>query len=55
MSGGRKLEMVTLECLDCGNVQAIWRKRSRLKELGHVKHLWCVDCRDRTKHREVRD
>jgi len=54
MSGGRKLEQVTLECMECGNMQVIWRKASRLKEPGHVKHLWCVDCKDRTAHVEVR-
>ena len=55
MSGGRKLAQVTLECCECGNRQTIWRKRSRLKEPRHVKHLWCVECRGRTAHMEVRD
>ncbi len=31
MSGGKKLEQVTLECRECGNMQTIWRKASRLK------------------------
>lgn len=55
MSGGRKLEQVTLECMECGVMQTIWRKASRLKERGHVKHLWCPGCRDRTAHVEVRE
>lgn len=55
MSGGRKIVQVTLECRECGNRQEIWRKKSRLKEPGHVKHYWCVECGDRTAHVEVRD
>lgn len=54
MSGGRKIVQVTLECRKCGNRQEIWRKKSRLKEPGHVKHYWCVECGDRTAHVEVR-
>ena len=55
MSGGRKLEQVALECRECGNRQTIWRKKSRLKEPGHVKHLWCICCEDRTAHVEIRE
>ena len=55
MSGGKKLQQVFLECQKCGRTQMIWRKKSRLKEPWHVKHLWCIDCKDRTAHVEVRE
>ena len=53
MSG--KMTEVALKCQQCGNVTTIWRRKSRLKEPGHVKHLWCVVCQDRTAHVEVRE
>ena len=54
MRGGYNLAEVTLECRRCGHRAVIWRKRSRLKEPGHVKHLWCAKCEDRTPHVEMR-
>lgn len=57
MSGGQHGPMaeVRLRCQNCGNETMIWRRKGRLKEPNHVKHLWCFKCRDRTAHVEVRD
>lgn len=44
-----------LVCLTCGNVDTIQRKKSRLKEVGHIKTLYCYSCMKRTKHYEVVD
>lgn len=57
MSGGYngQMKQVKLRCAVCGNETFIWRKGSKLKEKGHVKHLWCVKCRYRTPHVEVRE
>ena len=57
MSGGvyGGMEQVKLRCLTCGENMFIWRRRSRLKEKGHVKHLWCAKCEMVTAHAEVRE
>ena len=49
------LAQVELRCECCGDSAFIWRKKSKLKEKGHVKHLWCPKCLDRTAHVEVRE
>ena len=57
MSGGYngKMEQVKLRCAVCDSTAFIWRKKCKLKERDHVKHLWCPNCRDRTPHVEVRE
>ena len=57
MSGGAhtQMEQVRLRCAVCDSEQFIWRRRAKLRESGHVKHLWCCECRDRTPHVEVRE
>lgn len=49
------MEQVRLRCASCDDEMFIWRKKSRLKEKDHVKHLWCANCKQRTPHVEVRD
>ena len=44
-----------LVCMNCGNIVSIMRKTSRLKEVSHIKDLWCYKCLDVTKHFEVVD
>lgn len=51
----QKLSEVRLVCSECGNDTTIWRRRSKLKEKGHVKHLWCARCLERTAHVEVEE
>lgn len=57
MSGGThgEMEQVKLRCAVCDELAFIWRRKCKLKEKGHVKHLWCANCRERTPHVEVRD
>ncbi len=50
-----KVKQVALECRQCGNRTYIWRKQGKLRERGHVKRLWCIECRDRTAHVELED
>ena len=33
-----------LECPECKNTVQIWRKTSKQKLKGHVKHMWCPHC-----------
>jgi ssDNA-binding Zn-finger/Zn-ribbon topoisomerase 1 len=44
-----------LQCENCGNVQTIHRKRSKMKEKNHLKHLYCFRCKETTKHLEVKE
>lgn len=46
--------MVTswLKCSICGEWIPIHRKVGQARPKGHVKHLWCIKCRDRTPHVE---
>ena len=55
MSGGKRLVPVTLRCPVCGNEPVIWRKASKLKERGHVKHMWCPNCEAVRPFVEVRE
>lgn len=50
-----QMDQVRLRCTECGNECYIWRRRSRLKERGHVKHMWCSACRAVRAHVEVRE
>jgi len=42
-----------LKCGVCDEVFPIWRKANRNKSDGHVKHLYCVRCREITAHVEL--
>ena len=39
-----------LNCKECGSVFTVPRKRSRKREEGHIKDLYCVKCGKVTKH-----
>lgn len=47
--------LTDLVCTECGNVAQIRRRCKRLREVGHIKDLWCYKCKKVTKHFEVRD
>lgn len=57
MSGGAhgEMEQVKLRCLVCDESVYIWRRKCKLKEKGHIKHLWCANCEMVTAHAEVRE
>lgn len=41
-----------LVCAKCGTESQIWRKSSRRKKRGHIKHMWCHKCQSVTAHIE---
>lgn len=42
-----------LKCEKCGNKQIIPRKANKNKSLGHIKHIWCYICEEKTSHKEI--
>jgi len=44
-----------LKCGECNNPVQIFRKRHRMKEKGHVKHMWCFKCKETTAHIELKE
>ena len=55
-SGPKTITKTTyLECDECGNVVTIHRKKHKMREKDHVKHMYCFKCKDRTAHIETKD
>jgi hypothetical protein len=54
MTTSRGIQARDMTCTECGNHQTIHRKTSRLRSIGHIKHLWCIYCSKRTGHIEQR-
>ena len=52
---GYAFQPTDLVCLECGNVCSLIRRSSSLKEVSHIKDLWCYKCKKDVKHYEVRD
>ena len=42
-------------CLDCNYSFPISRVNTRTREKGHLKSLYCPNCREITRHIEIRD
>lgn len=42
-----------LICLECGCIFPIPRKQRSLRNIGHIKDLWCPKCKKNTKFYEV--
>ena len=42
-----------LKCPYCKNIQIIFRRKGKLREMGHYKHIWCINCKKRTRHVEI--
>lgn len=57
MAAGSKTRIASthLQCPECGNVQTIHRKRSKMREKYHVKHMYCWKCKEVTGHIEVKE
>lgn len=53
MSNKIKTYPTDLICLNCGNITTIQRRRSQVKEVSHIKDLYCYKCKDVTKHYEL--
>jgi NAD-dependent SIR2 family protein deacetylase len=41
-------------CNECGNAFPVPRVKKQ-REKGHIKNLYCIKCKSRTHHTEVRD
>jgi len=41
-----------LICTQCGNKQIIIRLLNKLHKAGHNKHIWCINCKKDTLHKE---
>ncbi len=52
MRGPQKLVQTSLVCEECGYREYIWRKAGRQRPCGHIKHMWCYRCKERTAHIE---
>lgn len=44
-----------LQCSCCGNINPIFRKRSKMKVKNHIKHMYCYKCKEVTAHVEVKE
>lgn len=51
----RKVSMSIFHCQECGSKMSLPRKKNLQREKGHVKHLYCIKCREVTPHNEVRE
>lgn len=49
----RKVQTL-LKCTECGQMFPIWRLRSRQKEFGHVKTMWCPCCGRKMDFMEIK-
>ena len=41
-----------LRCKCCDNLFPIPRRKGNRRASGHIKHLWCIRCKERTEHVE---
>lgn len=46
------VSMATLYCTECNNKVTIFRKKSKMKKDGHIKHMYCSKCLRVTAHVE---
>lgn len=49
----RRTVQTNLVC-ECGEIQVIRRIKGRQRPDGHAKHLWCIRCKRRTPHTEIK-
>lgn len=49
----KSYSMSVVECLECGHRYPLFRQTVRQKSEGHIKHVWCVICKDETAHTEL--
>lgn len=50
----RKVKISNCICMECGNEFPIPRTKKQ-REKGHNKDLYCIKCKKRTTHIEVRE
>jgi hypothetical protein len=49
---GNQPYLSVLTCQNCGTKRAILRFIGARREIGHIKHLYCVKCKQDTQHME---
>jgi len=54
MSNRRNFTISEVYCKECGAMTTVPRGKSKQREKGHIKDLWCIQCRSITKHTERR-
>lgn len=56
MAGSRKQRIISsLYCISCGKQGIpIWREKAHIREQGHRKALYCLNCKTVINHIEVR-
>lgn len=50
-----KYSISRFECPDCGSNMFVPRQKSRKRKNGHVKDLYCPNCKEEKKMIEVKD
>lgn len=48
----KQVKMSSLYCEKCDNKMLIPRKNGKLREQGHMKHMWCFKCKEVRGHLE---
>jgi hypothetical protein len=54
-SGSKTRTTQTFLKCECGNINPIFRKRSKMKEKNHLKHMYCYKCKEVKAHYEVKE
>lgn len=55
MSNKNRTAPSDLVCLECGNINTIYRRLCNQRPISHIKDIWCFKCMKVTKHYEVHD
>lgn len=48
----RRYQHRLFKCAVCGEVQPAGKRRAKTPP-GHVKHMYCIRCREITEHRQI--
>ena len=52
---GLNTTMSEFYCVICGRRGLpVWRRNGRAREAGHLKKLWCLNCKQETNHAEIK-
>lgn len=52
---GYAFKTSTLYCSKCGKPRIIYRKKGKMREKFHIKHMWCFNCNQKIAHMEIPD
>lgn len=44
-----------LQCTECKSIFELFRKTRKQKKFGHIKNLYCFNCKKITKHIELKN